>query len=58
MELILRIAVVLVVILCGVYFLIAYRIKRLKALKPILGVVTPQKSQNAPESIKAVRKVK
>lgn len=58
MELTIVLAVTLTVISCGVLFLIVDRFKKRKPIQPLLGVVAPQKSQNAPESTKTVRKVK
>jgi hypothetical protein len=58
MELLVILAVALIVVSCGAVFFAFREIQRINTSKPLLGVVAPQKAQDAPESIKAVRKVK
>jgi hypothetical protein len=43
---------------CGAAYLSIRRLRRITKLQPILGVVAPQKAQDASESTKTVRKVK
>ena len=43
---------------CGAAYLSIRRLRRTTQLQPLLGVVAPQKPQEARESIKTVRKVK
>ena len=43
---------------CGAAYISIRRLRRTTKIQPLLGVVAPQKAQNAPESIKTVKKVK
>lgn len=47
-----------VVVGCGAAYLSLRRIRHISKVQPLLGVVAPQKSQDAPQSIKTNRKVK
>ena len=58
MELLVLLAVALIVVSCGAVFFAFRERQRINTSKPHLGVVAPLKAQDAPESIKAVRKVK
>jgi hypothetical protein len=58
MEFLAILAVALIVVSCGAVFLAFRKIQQFNNPKPLLGVVAPQRAQEAPESIKAVRKVK
>jgi hypothetical protein len=58
MELLVVFAVALIFVSCGAVFLAFRKIQQINDPKPLLGVVAPQKAQDAPESIQTPRKVK
>ena len=43
---------------CGAAYLSLRKLRHISKIQPLLGVVAPQKPQDAPQSIKTTRKVK
>ncbi len=58
MESLVLLVALAVVVGCGAAYLSLRRIRHIPKIQPLLGVVAPQKAQDAPESIKTNRKVK
>jgi siroheme synthase (precorrin-2 oxidase/ferrochelatase) len=58
MESLVLLVALAVVVGCGAAYLSLRRIRHISKVKPLLGVVAPEKPQDALQSIKTNRKVK
>ena len=58
MESLVLLVALAIVVGCGAAYLSLRKIRHIAKVQPLLGVVAPQKPQDAPQSIKTNRKVK